>query len=179
MKPNLDIESQEELTLVDWIRISGILIFVALLCFCVVLLAKGVNQPATTHTKAIVNASTPTGNLQPRLESNREAHAHSAPAITDQESHYIAFVSPSVQSSSKVPTQPIRRAQNRGATDKAIRGNRRNLVKMRGPNYRRFTVDAPGRSVFFEKGAPRSVEMLIEMWRRTSRTSKMALNESH
>ncbi len=53
---------------------------------------------------------------------------------------------------------------------KAIRGNRRNLAVMRLASRRRSAV---------EKGVPRTVKMLIKMWHRTSRTGKLALNESH
>jgi hypothetical protein len=208
------IKSQREPTLVDLVWISGALIFLVLMCFCIVLLARGANQLATTQAQPIP-ASTPAASLRPLTESNREAHTQSVTAVTPQKSQYIGFVSPSAQSSSDVPNEPTKWTQSRSATDKlattnprsakaprlpyrvetdrhghilmspppapahgkkqnrigtlSIRGNRRNLAVMRLASHRRSTAD---------KGVPRTVKMLIKMWRRTSRTSKLALNES-
>jgi hypothetical protein len=100
--------------------------------------------------------------------------------VTPQEYQYSGFVPHSAQSSSDVPNEPTKSTQSRSATDKlattnprsakAIRVNRRNLVVMRLASRRRSAVD---------KGVPTTVKMLIKMWCRTSRTSKLALNEFH
>jgi hypothetical protein len=118
--------------------------------------------------------------LRPLSESNREAHPQSVTAITPQESQNIGFVSTPAQASSEVPNRPTKWTQSPRATDKlattnsggakAIRGNRRNLAVMRLASRRRSAV---------EKGVPRTIKMLIKMWHRTSRTGKLALNESH
>ena len=176
---NVDIMSQRELTLVDLVWIFSALIFLALMCFCMVLFARGANQLATTQAQAIP-ASTPAASLRPLSESNREAHPQSVTAITPQESQNIGFVSTPAQASSEVPNRPTKWTQSPRATDKlattnsggakAIRGNRRNLAVIRLASRRRSAV---------EKGVPRTVKMLIKMWHRTSRTGKLALNGSH
>jgi hypothetical protein len=58
MNPNLDIESQGELSWGDWVWISGSLTFVALVCFCIVLLAHGAKQSAMTQVQAVLSNST-------------------------------------------------------------------------------------------------------------------------
>ena len=100
-----------ELTLVDWVWISGALIFLALMCFCIVLLA---NQFATTPAQGIPVAAS----LRPLSESNREAHTQSVTTVTPQESQYSGFVPPSAQSSSDVPNEPTKWTQSRSVTDK-------------------------------------------------------------
>jgi hypothetical protein len=152
MSPNVDIKSHGEVTLVDWVRIFGALIFVALMCFCIVLLARGTNQLATTQSEAVLRVPTPTVTSRPRSESTAEADAKSVTTMTQRESYYIAFVSPSVDSSSKALSQPTKQTKSRGATDKlatanpksvdAIREHRRNLVKMRVTNHQRSTFRA-------------------------------------
>jgi hypothetical protein len=171
MNPNVDIKSHRELTSVDWVWTSSTLVFVALMCFCIVLLAKGARQSATAQTQA--NLRVPT-NVQPRSESNREAHTQSVTAVALPETDLGS------KSSSEVLSQPTQQILSRDATDelattnprsaKVIRGNRRNLAVTRLASYRRSAVD---------KGISRSVKKLIEMWRRTSRRIKLALNEFH
>jgi hypothetical protein len=171
MNPNLDVEDKRALALGDWMPISGILIFVALMCFCIVLLAHGANQSATTQIQALLRVPI---SLQPRSESNREAHTESVTAVALPESDSRS------ESSSEVHSQPTQRTVSRDATDelattnprsaKVIRRNQRNSAVTRLASYRRSAVD---------KGVSRSVEMLFKMWRRTSRTIKLALNQSH
>jgi len=152
MSPNVDIKSHGELKLVDWVSISGALIFLALMCFCIVLLARGANQLASTQSEAVLRFPTRAATSQPRSESTPEADTKSVTTMTQRESCYIAFVSPSVDSSSKVPSQPTKQPKSRGATEKlatanpktvdAIREHRRNLVKMRVTNHQRSTFRA-------------------------------------
>jgi len=152
MSPNVDIKSHGEVTLVDWVWIFGALIFVPLMCFCIVLLARGANQLASTQSEAVLRFPTRAATSQPRSESTPEADTKSVTTMTQRESCYIAFVSPSVDSSSKVPSQPTKQPKSRGATEKlatanpktvdAIREHRRNLVKMRVTNHRRSTFRA-------------------------------------
>jgi len=180
----VDIMSQRELTLVDLVWIFSALIFLALMCFCMVLFARGANQLATTQAQAIPASTPAAASLRPPSESNREAHPQSVRAITPPESQNIGFVSTSAQSSSEVPNLPTKWTQRPRATDwatdklattnsgsaKTVRGNRRNLAVMRLASRRRSAV---------EKGVPRTVKTLIKMWHRTSRTGKLALNGSH
>ena len=159
-----------------WVWISGTLIFLALVCFCIVLMARGANEFATSQAQGIAVAAS----LRLLSESNREAHTQSVTTVTPQEYQYSGFVPHSAQCSSDVPNEPTKSTQSRSATDKpattnprsakAIRVNRRNLVVMRLASRRRSAVD---------KGVPTTVKMLIKMWCRTSSTSKLALNEFH
>jgi hypothetical protein len=153
MSPNVQIKRHGERKLVDWVSISGALIFIALMCSCIVLLARGANQLATTQAEAVLRVPTPAASSQPpRSISTPEADAKSVTTTTQRESYHIAFVSPSVDSSSKVPSQPTKQAESRGATDKqatanpksanAIRGHRRNLLKARVAKHRRSTFRA-------------------------------------
>src|SRR6516225_2407473 len=113
MSPNVDIKSHGELKLVDWVSISGALIFLALMCFCIVLLARGANQLATTQAEAVLRVPTPGATSQPpRSESTPEADGKSVTTTTQRESHYIAFVSPSIDASSKVPSQPTKQTRS-------------------------------------------------------------------
>lgn len=149
----MDIKSHGERTLVDWIWISAAVLFVALMCFCIVLLARGANQLATTQAEALLRVPIAAASSQPpRSESTPEAEAESLTNTTQRESYHIAFVSPSVDSSSKIPSQPTKLAKNRGATDEwatanskstnAIREHQRNVSKMRVKNHHRSTFRA-------------------------------------
>ena len=179
---NVDFRSQGELTLVDWAWVSVVLIFAVLICFCIVFLAHGAKQSATTQMPAMV-ATAPAASSPSRSQPNPEAPAQATTTMTQRGSYYISFVSPSLDSSSKASSQS-RGAMNKLAMSnskrvKEILANRRNLTVRRPASHRRSTVDASRRSRRFEKDAPRSVKMLIAMWRRSSRTNKLALNESH
>ena len=71
MNPNLDNATHGEITLVDCVRISGILIFVALICLCIGLLAAGAKRSATIPAQeAITSVFTETTHSKP----NEKAH---------------------------------------------------------------------------------------------------------
>jgi hypothetical protein len=172
----MDIKSQKERMLVDWVWISGALIFLALICLCVVLLARGANQLETTPAHGIpLVAGSP-----PITESNPEAHTQAVTAVTPPDSQYRGFVSQFTQPSSDIPSDPKKATQSPSVTDKlaatnprstkSVRGNQRNLAAKPLASRRRSAID---------KGVPRTVKMLIKMWRRTLRTTKLAQNESH
>ena len=169
MNPNMDIEIQRELSFGDWVWISGVLFFVALMCFCIVLLAHGTKQSAMTQAQSVLSTSSG-ASLQPRSESNREAHAESVTAVTLPERP--------IKSSSEVlspPTQPTlgdardELAMTNPRSAKAIRGNQTNLAVMRRASYRRSAVD---------KRVLRSVKKLIKMVSSNLGRVRMALNES-
>jgi hypothetical protein len=117
--------SQREPTLVDLVWIFSALIFLALMCFCMVLLARGANQLATTQAQAFPASTPADASLRPLSESNREAHPQSVTAIAPQESQNIGFVSISTpaQPSSEVPNQPTKWTQSCRATDKLATTN--------------------------------------------------------
>src|SRR5262249_26792138 len=150
MSPNVDIKSHGELKLMDWVPIPGALIFLTLMCFCIVLFAREANQLATAQAEAVLGVPTPAASSQlPRSESTPEADTKSATTTTQRESYYVAFVSPSVDTLSKVPSQPTKQTKSRRAMDKlatanpksanAIREHRRKLLKMRVANRQRST----------------------------------------
>jgi hypothetical protein len=153
MSPNVDIKSHGERTLVDWVSISGALLFAVLMCFCIVLFARGANQLATTQAEALLRVPIPVAISQPpRAESTLEAEAKSVTSTTQRESYHIAFISPSVDSSSRIPSQPTKQTKSRGAMDElatansksayGIRAHRRNLSKIRVKNHQRSTFRA-------------------------------------
>jgi hypothetical protein len=169
IKPNLDIESQRERTLIDYARISGILIFVSLACLCIVVLAHDAKRSATIPAqKSVANAATET----PHAEPNMNANVPGAATATQSEPHYMALVSLYAQSSAETPNilaKPSKNGYAKGSSPglqraKAIRGHR--------VEHRRLTANLPRRSGSFESGAPRSIKMLIEMWRRAAGRNK-------
>src|SRR5690348_12131225 len=148
MSPNVDIKSHGERTLVDWVSISGALLFAVLMCFCIVLFARGANQLATTQAEALLRVPIPVAISQPpRAESTLEAEAKSVTRTTQRESYHIAFISTSVDSSSRIPSQPTKQIKRRGAMDElattnsksayGIRAHRRNLSMIRVKNHQR------------------------------------------
>ena len=155
MNPNMYIESQGELSSVNWVWISAALIFAASMCFCIVLLAHQTKQSAMTQAQAVLNTSVG-GSSPPRSELNREAHAESVTVVTLPER--------SIKSSSEILNPPAQPTLSRDATAelamtipknaKAIRRNQRNLAVMRHASHRISTVD---------KRVLRSVRMLIKM----------------
>lgn len=116
----MDIKSQRELTLVDWGWVSGALILLVLICSCIVLLARGANQLATTQAQGIPLAAS----LRPLTESNREAHTQSVTVVTPQEFRHSGFVSASAQSSIEVHDPP-KWTQSHSTTDKFATANLR------------------------------------------------------
>jgi hypothetical protein len=157
MNPNLDTESQGELSLGDSVWISGALIFVALICFCIVLLAQGAKQSAMTQAQGVLSTSTGAAGLQPRFESNREKPAESVTAVTLPERPG--------KSSSEVLSQPTQPTPSRDERDelamtnpgsaRAIRGNQRDFAVTRRATSRRSAGGV--------KSVRRSFKMLIKM----------------
>jgi hypothetical protein len=151
------------------------LIFVSLACLCIVLLAHGAKRSATIPAQEpIANVNIETTQSDP----NATAKAQPAATVAQPEPRYIALVSPSAQSSSETPNLPAKPSQSgdaKGKLDapglqraKAIREHHKNLVTIWTAQHRRPTADLSRRSGSFEKGVPRSIKMLIEMWRRAA-----------
>lgn len=181
MNPNLDNATHGEITF-DYVRISGILIFVALICLCIVLLADGAKRSATIPAQeAITSVFTETTQSKP----NEKAHVQFETAVTQPERYYVAFVSPSSQFLSETPNQPKNRAKTDGATGKlvtsdvqrakAILEHHGNLVMTWKATNRRSIAHPSRRSSFLERNVSKSVRILIEMWRRSADTNKTAL----
>ena len=172
----------------DYVPLSGILIFVALMCFCIVLLANGAKRSvAILEQTAVSKASDATARLPLPPNAPGEAQVSSASAITQPGRHYIALISASNQSSGEASSQltipdqsgePMEKlATSNLERTKAIREHRAHFQMMWRVNYRRSTANLSGRSGSFEMGVPTSLKMLIAMWRRTSTTSKTVQSE--
>jgi hypothetical protein len=57
MKSNPENAGQGELALIDWVRVAGLSIFVAFICYSIVLFGKGANHPPANQTQVIVHSS--------------------------------------------------------------------------------------------------------------------------
>src|SRR6516162_9197157 len=98
MNLNLETTSQGELALTDWLRLAGLLIFVAFICFSIVLFCKGANRPPTNQTQGLVHASAPATGLELRPES----HSQSIIALAASQTY-----SGSIKSLSEAPAASI------------------------------------------------------------------------
>jgi hypothetical protein len=181
MNPNLDSATHGEITLADCVRISGILIFVALICLCIGLLAAGAKRSATIPAQeAIKSVFTETTQSKP----NEKAQVHFETAVAQPKRYYVAFVSTSSQFLSQTPYQPNNRAKTEVATGnlvtsdvqraKAIPEHHGNLVMTWKATDRRSIAHPSRRSSSLERSVSKSVRILIEMWRRSADTNKTA-----
>jgi hypothetical protein len=90
MNSNLENARRGELALTDWVRVAGVLIFVAFIGFSIVLSGKGANYPPANPTQALVHSSAPTAGLEPRPESTAETRARPATAVTPAETQPLS-----------------------------------------------------------------------------------------
>ena len=159
MNSNLENARRGELALTDWLRVAGLLIFVAFIGFSIVLFGKSANHPPANPTHALVHSSAPTACLEPRPQSTAETRARPATAVTPAETQPQS----SELSSELAQGTTHELAITDPETAKAMLGNRSNSPVRRFSSRRR---------VPFHKRAPRSIKMLIEMWFRTFRTKR-------
>ena len=162
MNSKLESASQGEMALTDWVRIAGLLIFVAFICFSVVLFGKGANHPSANQKQPVVQASAPAAGLESRSEPTPEATAQSVAAVTEPEAR-----AESTPSSGEAPSPPLQQPPDRLATDKpaiadgkeanAIGKHRTNSVMRRRANRRRSAAD---------KFVLRTINTLAGMWHR-------------
>jgi hypothetical protein len=157
MNSNLENTTRGELALTDWVRVAGLLIFLAFICLSIVLFGKSANQPPANPMQALVHSSAPTAGLEPRSESTPETRARPATAVTPAETQ---------AQSSEVSGESAQGATHELATTdpesaKVMLGNRSNSPVRRFSSRRRVAL---------YKRAPRSIKALIEMWFRTFRT---------
>jgi len=57
MNSNPENAGQEELAFLDWFRIAGLSIFVALICYSIVLFGKWANHRPANQTQVVVHSS--------------------------------------------------------------------------------------------------------------------------
>jgi len=164
MNSNLEKASRAELALTDWLRVAGLLIFVAFVCFSIVLFGQGANHASANQTQAVVQAATPTAGSEPRPESTPEAGAQSATAVAVPEAH-----SESAPPSGVPLSPPTQQPLNRMATEKAetpdnaIRKHRTHSGTRRQANRGRSAVD---------KVVLKSFNTLVDVWRRIFKARK-------
>ena len=164
MNSNLESASQGEWALTDWVRIAGLLIFLAFICFSVVLFGRGANHPSTNQLQSAAQTVT----LAPRPESTPEASAQSVAAVTKPEtrSESTPF---SDEPLSPPPQQPPGRlAAERPAIADAKGANA--IEKHRTNSVTRW--QAGRRRSAFDKAVSKTVNTLVGMWRRTFTANK-------
>jgi hypothetical protein len=169
MNSNLETASQGELALTDWLRLAGLLIFVVLICFSVVLFCKGAIHPLANQTEALVHSFAPTAGLELRRESNpEEAHSQSVRAVTASETRLG-----STTSLSNAPTVPIQQPQHRSASEGTTIFNAKRAHAIRGHPAYSAKRPASRQGSTLDEVVFKSVNVLVGMWRHTWETSKV------
>jgi len=169
MNSNLESASQGEWALTDWVRIAGLLIFLAFICFSIVLFGKGANHPSANQLQSAAQTyNTTTATLAPRPEPTPAASAQSVAAVTRPETR-----SESTPFSDEALSPPLQQAPGRLATERAaiadakganaIGKHRTNSMTRRQADRRRSAVD---------KAVLKTVNTLVGMWRRTFKANK-------
>jgi hypothetical protein len=162
MYPKLEMTRQKELTLVDWGWISGALILLALMCFCILFFVKGANDLSATQTESLLRTPAPVAVIHAGPEPNPEVRAQPATAVTPAEA-------PS--RSSEVFRESAQGTLSGDATYELATTNPKSAEVMlwsrSNSPVRRFSSR---HRVALDKRAPRSIKALIEMWFRTLRT---------
>jgi hypothetical protein len=164
MNSNLETVSRGELALTDWARLAGLLIFVAFICFSIVLFGKEANPLVANQAQSIAQTSTPVARLEAHPASTPVALPQSVEAETRSESAPSSGepVSPSLQQPpGRMVTEKSAVVNGMGAN--AIRKHRTGSVMRRQASRRRSVID---------KVALRSVNAFVEMWHHAFKTNK-------
>jgi hypothetical protein len=166
MNSNLENAGQGELALTDWVRVAGLLIFVAFICFSIVLFGKGANHHPANQTQVLLHSSAPTAGLELRPESTPEARSQSVMAVTVPETRPGATTS-----SSEALTPPIQQPLSRSATEgpTIVNVKRANAIR-RHRTYLAMRWLASRRRSAVDKFVLKSVNILFGMWRHTWET---------
>jgi hypothetical protein len=167
MNSNLENPRQIELALTDWVRVAGILIFVGLICFSIVLFGNGSIPSAANQ----IRPSSPFTGLETRSEPTPEARVQSVTAVTAPESHSKSTTSSSQALSPLRP--PIQQPLSPQATEgpaivnvnraNPIRRPRANSVMRRPASRRRSAAD---------EAILKSLNILVNMWRHAWKMRK-------
>lgn len=175
-----DIERPRNNALSDYAPLSGILIFAALMCFCIILLANGVKRSGailaqTAFRKVPVAA--------PQAESFGEAPAPSSSAIAQRGRLHIAPALVSSQSSGEASVTPDQGDSERmlALSDrqrtKSIREGSRRFAKVREVDLRKSTANLYRISGSPPMGSSRHFKMLLgALWQRSLHRSKISRN---
>ena len=168
MNSNLESASQGEWALTDWVRIAGLLIFLAFICFSIVLFGKGANHRSANQLQSTAQTSTTSATLAPRPAPTPAASAQSVAAVTKPETR-----SESTPFSDEALSPPLQQAPGRLATERAatadakgantIGKHRTDSMTRRQAGRRRSAVD---------KAVLKTVNTLVGMWHRVFKANK-------
>ena len=163
MNSKLEMAKPSKLALVDWGWISAALIFLALMCFCILFFVKGSNDLSATQTESLLRTPAPVAVTQAGPEPNPEVRAQTATAVTPPERRFRLSepFSESTQGTLSGGSATPELATTTPESAEVMLWNRSNSPVKRLSSRRR---------VAFGKRAPRSIRALIEMWFRGFRT---------
>ena len=164
MNSDLETASQGELALTDWLRLAGLLIFVAFICFSIVLFCKGANHPPANETKGLVHSAAPAAGLEVRPES----HSQPLLALAAPEAY-----SGSIKSLSEAPTVSIQQPLNGRAAKEATIFSAQRTPAIRRHRTSSATRLASRQGSALDKVLFKSVNVLVGMWRHAWETSKV------
>src|SRR6516225_5103331 len=152
-----------KLALVDWGWISAALIFLALMCFCILFFVKGANDLSATQTESLLRTPAPAAVGQAGPEPNPEVRAQPATAVTLPERQFRSSEAfgESAQGTRSGGSTTYELVTTTPESAEVMLWNRSNSPVKRFSSSRRVALG---------KRAPRSLRALIEMWFRGFRT---------
>ena len=163
MNSKLEMAKPSKLALLDWGWISAALIFLALMCFCILFFVKGANDLSATQTESLLRTPAPVAVMQAGPEPNPEVRAQPATAVTppERQSRSTEAFGESAQGTRSTGSATYKLATTTPEIAEVMLWNRSNAP------VKRFS--SRGR-VALGKRAPQSIRALIEMWFRGFRT---------
>ena len=158
MNSKLDM-ARPKLALVDWGWISAALIFLALMCFCILFFVKGANDLSATQTESLLRTPEPLAVTQAGPEPNPEVRAQPATAVTPPERQFRSSEAfgESAQGGLSGGSATYELATTTPESAEVMLWNGSNSPLKRFSSHRRVAL---------RKRAPRSIGALIEMWFR-------------
>ena len=155
--------ARPKLALVDWVWIFGALIFLALMCFCILFFVKGANDLSTTQTESLLGTPASVAVTQAGPAPNPEARAQPTTTLTpgEMQSRSSEVFSESAQGTLSGGSATPELATTTPESAEVMLWNRGNSPVKRFSSRRRVAIG---------KRAPRSLRALIEMWFRGFRT---------
>jgi len=163
MNSKLEMAKPSKLALLDWGWISAALIFLALMCFCILFFVKGTNDLSATQTESLLRTPAPVAVMQAGPEPNPEVRAQPATAVTppERQSRSTEAFGESAQGTRSTGSATYKLATTTPEIAEVMLWNRSNAPVKRFSSRRRVALS---------KRAPRSLRTLIEMWFRGFRT---------
>ena len=163
MNSKLEMAKPSKLALVDWGWISAALIFLALMCFCILFFVKGANDLSATQTGSLLRTPAPVAVTQAGPEPNPEVRAQPATAVTLPERQFRSSEAfgESAQGTLSGSSATYKLATTTPEIAEVMLWNRSNAPVKRFSSRQRVALG---------KRAPRSLRTLIEMWFRGFRT---------